>query len=118
MSDYGPNSQLMLSARINWSRIDLPIGEGGKADQIAGREAGQELEQFFAASLGESTRLEEARGEEVDGAGSPVASRVGNTSLPSDSRRASCRMSSIINPSPAKGAGARCRSQLAERARV
>jgi hypothetical protein len=67
VSDYGPNSQLMLSARINWSRIDLPIGEGGKADQIAGREAGQELEQFFAASLGESTRLEEAGGEGADG---------------------------------------------------
>ena len=57
-----------------------------KADQGPRGEAGQELEQFFAASLDESTRLEEARGEEVDGPGGPLPSRVGHTSLSFDSR--------------------------------
>ena len=51
VSGYGLNFRPMLSARKSGSRTS--------------GEAGQELQQFFHTSLGESSRFEEAGGEEA-----------------------------------------------------
>ena len=103
VSGYGPNSRLMLSVRINWSRNWSPNWRRWKNGSRTSRRSwarNPAIPPYLPRRILPVRRSVQA--------GSPVASRGGYTILPPDFRRASCWMSFIIIPRPARGAGVLC----------